>query len=50
MFVEAASAAFLWLLRDKKTELKFDNFELPFKDCKATRELLVSAVWSHSDF
>jgi hypothetical protein len=35
LFVEAASAAFLWLLRDKKAELKFDKFELPFKDCKA---------------
>lgn len=35
MFVEAASAAFLWLLRDKEAEIKFDGFELPFKDCKA---------------
>jgi hypothetical protein len=35
LFVEAASAAFLWLLHDKKAELKFKNFELPFKDCKA---------------
>ena len=35
LFVEAASAAFLWLLRDKRVELKFDSFELPFKDCKA---------------
>jgi hypothetical protein len=35
LFTEAASAAFLWLLRDKKTELKFDNLDLPFKDCKA---------------
>jgi hypothetical protein len=35
LFVEAASAAFLWLLRDKNAELKFDKFELPFKGCKA---------------
>ncbi len=35
LFVEAASAAFLWLLRDKKSEIKFDNFKLPFKPCKA---------------
>ena len=35
LFVEAASAAFLWLMRDKKAELKFDKFELPFKGCKA---------------
>jgi hypothetical protein len=35
LFVEAASASFLWLLRDKRAELKFDNFELPFKNCKA---------------
>ena len=35
LFVEAASAAFLWLMRDKKSEIKFDNFKLPFKPCKA---------------
>jgi len=35
LFVEAASAAFLWLLREKKAEIKFDSFELPFKECKA---------------
>ncbi len=35
LFVEAASAAFLWLLREKKTELEFENFKLPFKPCKA---------------
>ena len=35
LFVEAASAAFLWLLREKKSELKFENFELPFKKCRA---------------
>jgi len=31
LFVEAASATLLWLMRDKKKELKFPNWELPFK-------------------
>ena len=36
LFVEAASAAFLWLIRDQKATLKkFGNWDLPFKACKA---------------
>jgi len=35
LFVEAASATLLWLMRDKKKELKFENWDLPFKDCRA---------------